>query len=147
MAVELNKFEMHPAVQNLPNKASTGDAWIQWHKTLKGAMGKKQANTIWLKAWYMRAGTGSSASTSALRSYMSDNGVDIEKTTMESVGDTVSGGLDFVGDVLKTGTWIGVGLIAVVAVGVGMAVIGIAKRSGSIASDVAKGYSGAGRLK
>lgn len=148
MAVQLNKFEMHPAVQNIPTKASTGDAWIEWHKTLKSAMGRKQANVIWLKAWYMRAGIGSPASTSALRSYMSEQGVDIEKTTMESVGDTVGGAIDFVGDVFKTGTWVAMGLLAVVAVGIGIAVINIAKKSGAIASDVAKGYAGgAGKLK
>jgi len=148
MAVKFNKFEMHPAVQNIPTKSSTGDVWIEWHKTLKSAMGRKQANIIWLKAWYMRAGTGSSASTSELRSYMSEQGVDIEKTTMETIGDTFSGAIDFIGDVFKTGTWIAVGLLSVIAIGLGIAVINIAKKSGTIASDVSKGYSGgAGKLK
>lgn len=144
---DINRFEMHAAVRNIPMKTSSGDSWIEWHKTLKRAMGKQQANVVWLKAWYMRAGTGSSASTSALRSYMEDNDVDINKTTMETVGDSVSGGLDFVGDIFKTGTWIGVALISVIGVGLGIAVINIARNSGSIASDVAKGYSGVGRLK
>jgi hypothetical protein len=143
----LNEFELHPAIQNMPNKNSSGDVWIEWFKILKRAMGKKQASAIWLKAWYMRAGTGSSASTASLRTYMSEQGIDIDKTTAESIGDTVSSGADFVGDFLKTGTWIGVGLLAVIAVGIGVAVLNIAKKSGTIASDVAKGYSGMGGIK
>lgn len=145
MAV-LTKYDVHPATLGIPNKSSSGDAWETWHKTLKGAMGKKQANIIWLKAWNMRAGKGSSASTSSLRSYMSEQGVELDKTTIESIGDTASGGIDFVGDVLKTGTWIGVGLVTVVVIGLGIAIIGIARKSGTIASDVAKGYSGVGRI-
>jgi hypothetical protein len=143
-----NQFETHPAVENFPSKSWSGDKWIQWHEILKKAMGKKQANQVWLKAWYMRAGTGSSASTSDLRSYMSEQGIDINKTTIESIGDSASSGLDFVGDVFKTGTWIAMGLVGVVVVGVGIAVINIARKSGTIASDVAKGYAGGmGRLK
>lgn len=139
--MSISKFELHPAVQGLPTLESGGDEWIQWHKTLKSAMGKKQANIVWLKAWSMRAGKGSSASTKSLRDYIAEQGIDIDKTTIESIGDEFSEGVDFIGDIFKTGTWFAVSLGAIIVVGVGIAIINIAKQSGGIAKDAAKAYT------
>lgn len=138
------RFELHPAVQGMPTKNSGGDEWIQWHKDLKRSMGKKLANTVWLKAWGQRAGKGSSASTIDLRGYMKEQGVNIDTTIFESIEDEFSDGIDFFGDLFKTGTWFAVGLGAVVVVGIGIAVINIAKQSGGIAQDAAKGYAKGG---
>jgi hypothetical protein len=124
----LTKFDTHPAVVNIPSRSSGSDHWIEWHKTLKSAMGRKQANMLWLKAWELRAGKGSAASTMNLRSYMSGQGVEIDKTTIESVKDTVGGFFDFIGDIFKTGVWIAMGLVLMVVIGAGVAVFNLVKK-------------------
>jgi hypothetical protein len=140
MKIDTNKFENHPAVMLIPTKSSTADVWIEWHKTLKNSIGKKNANIIWLKAWYMRGGKGSPASTNKLRSYMKQQGIDIETTTLESITDVVSDGIDFIGDGFKMGTYVAIGLLGIAGLGFAIALYNIAKNSDVILKDVSKSY-------
>jgi hypothetical protein len=115
-------------VQNIPNRSSASDHWIEWYKSLKGNFGKKQANMIFVKAWGLRGGAGSDASTVELREYMKSNGVTLDTTSIESIQDTVSGGLDSIGDFFTMGKWVGISLIVIVVGGLGLTVYNIAKQ-------------------
>lgn len=81
------KLKKQDAFTLIPQSNSAGSKWIIWHKALKKKFGKRQANIIWLKAWEVRGGKGTSASTSDLRTYMEENGVNLETTSLEDVAD------------------------------------------------------------
>jgi hypothetical protein len=73
-------------VKLIPDKYSLDQDWIQWHKSMKSYLGKPEANRLFLARWQKQAGYGSNASTSALIDYMEGNGVDLPKSTMQSIG-------------------------------------------------------------
>lgn len=102
--------------RNIPKASDPSSSWIQWHKQLRKLFGKKDANNIWAYAWAKRGGVNSQANTMTLREYMSGQGVDIETTTLGSIGDTVSG---VVGGFTNTFKWIGIiglGLVGLVMI-------------------------------
>ena len=85
----------------IPTAQSQGSDWVNWHKALKAKFGKKQANTLFVKAWNKRK--GSSASTVALRDYLKGQGINVEKSIFESTQDAGSSVLDTFSDVFKFG--------------------------------------------
>lgn len=121
----------------IPNKQSSSQAWIQWHKALRARYGKKQANALFVKAWDMRAGKGTSASTNELREYMKSYGVVLDTTTMEDVVDTTNSGLDFMGDVFTVGKYMTLAVGLIVVGGLGLLVYNIAKQPLKAASTAA----------
>jgi hypothetical protein len=114
--------------QLIPNKQSSSQTWIQWHKAMKRRYGKKEANLLFTKAWDMRGGAGSSASTNELRTYMKDNGIKFDTTTMESITDTTYEGLDAVGDFFTMGKYMSIAVGVIVVGGLGMLIFNIAKQ-------------------
>lgn len=112
----------------IPNKQSSSQTWIQWHKAMKSRYGKKEANLLFTKAWDMRGGAGSSASTNELRTYMQENGVKLDTSTMESITDTTYEGLDSVGDFFTMGKYIGIAVGVIVLGGAAMLIFNIAKQ-------------------
>ncbi len=76
--------------RSVPTVSSPAESWIQWHRDLRKVFGKKQANSIWVYAWSKRGGEKSPANTRSLRSYMESQGVDISRTTLSGVGDSLA---------------------------------------------------------
>ena len=112
----------------IPNKQSSSQAWIQWHKAMKSMLGKKEANKLFVKAWDKRGGAGSKGSSNELRTYMKDNGVTLDTTTLESIEDTTSRGLDWVGDNLSMGRYLGIAVGVIVLGGAAMLIFNVAKQ-------------------
>jgi hypothetical protein len=125
--MNLEKWKTHIVITSMPTKSSAGATWIEWHKILKRTLGKKNANITWIKAWDMRGGKNSPASTSALREYMKGEGVVIDKTTVQSVTDFGGGVLDSIGSVFKVGKWIFLVVIGIIVGGLALLVWGLLK--------------------
>ena len=112
-------------IELIPTKQTSSAGWVSWHKALKTRYGLKAANTLFMKAWDLRAGTGSDASTNELRTYMKDNGVIIDTTTLEDVVDSTSSGLDFMGDFFTVGKYMTLAVGLIVVGGLGLLVFNI----------------------
>lgn len=130
-------YKKYTVITGIPTGESEATEWIQWHIQLKKRFGKKKANLIWTKAWRLRAGKGSSASTVDLRKYMGKQGVDLDTTTLEGISDTVSGIGDFFGDILTVGMWTGIVIGGVLLIGIGVAVYQIVRNPQKSAQTVA----------
>lgn len=104
--------------KKIPSASSNGSSWVQWHKDLKEIFGRKKANSIWVYAWSKRGGKTSSANTSALRQYMSGEGVSVDTTTLSSLGDTIDGVFEGIGNFASLTGYviIGVGVVSFVIV-------------------------------
>lgn len=87
---------------NIPTSRSSPSEWIVWHKSLKQMFGKKEANKIWLYAWSKRGGIDNDANTNELSNYLEKNGIDIERSTLDSIGEGIS---DFSSGVFTFGKW------------------------------------------
>jgi len=114
-------------ILNIPNSHSTSATWIEWHKALRREFGKKKANYLFVQAWDKRAGAGSDASTNELREYMKDNGVTLDTTTLEDIGDTAISVKDFFGDIFEYGKIAGLVVGGMVIVSLGMILFNVAK--------------------
>lgn len=125
--MNLEKWKQHPVITSMPTKSSSGEAWKEWHIKLKRTLGKKNANFTWIKAWDLRGGKNSNASTNSLRSYMKDEGIEVDKTTIQSVTDFGGDALDFVGGVFNVGKWISLIVIGVVVGGLALLIWGLLK--------------------
>src|SRR3989304_7825161 len=119
---------MTDPTKTIPNRQSSSASWIKWHETMKSRYGKKEANTLFLKAWDKRGGAGSSASTNELREYMKDNDVVLDTTTLESITDTASKGLDGIGDFFTMGKYVAIAVGVIIVGGLGMLIFNIAKQ-------------------
>jgi hypothetical protein len=89
--------------RSIPQIQSNAEEWISWHKELKAYFGKKDANTIFVKAWSTRGGVSSVANTTELRKYLSENGIQISKDGLASFIDGSFGVFDTIGDIFKIG--------------------------------------------
>ena len=121
----------------IPTRTSSSSAWIEWHKTMKSRYGKKQANILFVKAWDKRAGAGTSASTNELREYMKKQEVTLDTSTLESVADTVSSGLDNIGGFFTVGKYFAIGTGIIIVGGLGMLVFNLVKNPNKTASTAA----------
>lgn len=88
---------------NIPTARSSDAEWINWHQNLKKMFGKKDANAIWVFAWSKRGGVDNPANTTGLSNYMEKQGVDIERSTLDEIGE---GLYDFTSGALTVGKWI-----------------------------------------
>jgi len=118
---------MNPT-QIIPTKSSSSQSWIQWHKAMKSRYGKKDANALFVKAWDLRGGAGSDASTNELRVYMKDNGVVLDTTSIEDIVDTTQSGLDGLGSFFTMGKYATIAVGVIVVGGLAMLVYNIAKQ-------------------
>ena len=96
--------------ENIPTASSKTEEWIQWHKDLKKIFGKKKANSIWVFAWSKRGGVNSPANTNGLSSYMEGQGVDVQRTSMEEIGESIS---EITSGVFTFGKWMIIGGMAI----------------------------------
>jgi len=125
--MNLEKWKQHPVISSMPTKSSSGEAWKQWHIKLKRTLGKKNANITWIKAWDLRGGKNSSASTGDLREYMKGEGVELDKTTIQSVTDFGGDIIDSVGGFFNIGKWIFLIIVGVLVGGLALLVWGLLK--------------------
>lgn len=113
--------------KKIPTASSNGATWIQWHKDLKEIFGKKKANSIWVYAWGKRGGKNSPANTNALRSYMSGEGVNVDTTTLSSLGDTLDSVFEGIGNFASVTGYVIIGLGVLSVFLVGRALYGLTK--------------------
>lgn len=92
--------------KNIPTVSSNTEEWVQWHRDLKKMFGKKRANSIWVLAWAKRGGVNSPANTNALSSYMEKQGVDVQRTTLEEIGESIS---DITSGIFTFSKWLFIG--------------------------------------
>jgi hypothetical protein len=137
-------YQKYTVTAFIPSGQSEATEWMQWHKQLKMRFGKKKANLMWMKAWRLRAGAGSSASTVELRNYMGKQGVNIDTTSLESIADTVDDIGDFFGGILSAGLWVGVAIGGVLLIAVGAAVYQLVRNPRKTVSTAAS-FTPAGR--
>ncbi len=100
--------------KNIPTASSKTEEWVQWHKDLKKIFGRKKANSIWVIAWAKRGGINSPANTNALSSYMKGEGVDIQRTTWEEIGESISDIGSGIFTIWKWGAIIGMTIVGLV---------------------------------
>lgn len=136
-------------IQTLPDKNSTGDQWIQWHKALKRRYGKKQANSLFLLAWEKRKGsgnvlTGSSANTQPLREYLSKEGINISgEGVMDYAADALDNFEDVFGGIFGAGKAAAIVIAIVILIPIALLLINVAKNPKLIV-DGLNAYSGGG---
>jgi len=95
----------------VPSFGASAAKWIQFHKELRKIFTKREANMYWLKAWNNTGGDSqSTANTSALRDYMSGQGVQITASNFfDSAGDAID-------DLTKVANmWITVAIVIILA--------------------------------
>lgn len=80
--------------KRIPTASSTDYEWIGWHKQLKKVFGKKMANDIWLYAWSKRGGIDAKANTVTLSNYLEKQGIDIERSRLDNLGEDLSDAAD-----------------------------------------------------
>lgn len=113
--------------KKIPTASSSGASWVQWHKDLVDIFGKKKANSIWVYAWSKRGGKTSPANTSALRQYMSENGVSVDTTTLSSLGDSIDSVFEGIGNFATVTGYVIIGVGAVSFLLLAKALYGLTK--------------------
>lgn len=76
--------------RDIPTATSSSATWINWHKSLRKFFNKKEANAIWIYAWSKRGGVDSNANDNTLSRYMEKQGVDIERSTLDEIGEGIA---------------------------------------------------------
>jgi hypothetical protein len=113
--------------KKIPTASSSGASWVQWHKDLVDIFGKKKANSIWVYAWSKRGGKTSPANTTALRQYMSENGVSVDTTTLSSMGDSIDSVFEGIGNFATVTGYVIIGVGAVSFLLLARALYGLTK--------------------
>lgn len=111
----------------IPTANSEGSAWIQWYKSLRDAVGKKQANDLFLKFWAKRGNYN--ANTHELREFLKTQGIDLETNALSSLYDTGAGFIDGIGDFFGGLKTLGIVVIVLVIGGIITAVLMLMKNS------------------
>lgn len=109
-------------IRQIPDCGSDDNAWITFHKAAKSRFGKKKANQLWSLVWGKRTEETSTfssdkANTERLRSYMKKQGVEIEASTLSTIGESVGGYFDFLFDAGKTIYYIVIAIIILIVIG------------------------------
>ena len=122
-------------INSIPQFNYKSEQWISFHEDLKRNLGKKNANSIWVKAWGLRG--NDKANDTSLRDYLAKNNITISTSTWDDVADLGSDALDFFGDAFTVAKWVGIGFAVILVGGVGMVVYNAAKdpaRSAGVAA-------------
>jgi len=133
MAILSNKFN---PIENIPRLESTQEEWISWHKSLKSNFGLQNANALWVKAWKKYGSPG--ANTNDLRTYLSKQGIEVNKDAWQSIVDKGVGISDYIGSYFQVAKYMGIALGVIVIAGIGMTIYNIAKNPIGNASKVGK---------
>jgi len=95
---------------NIPGVNSSAAQWKSWHQALKNCVGRKNANQLFLMQ-YDKVGY---ESTTELRGYMEQQGVDLDRDVLERLTDTGMGAYNWAGGAFEFTS--GVAMIVVVMV-------------------------------
>lgn len=104
----------------IPTSESTGEIWVNWHRSLRKWFSKNEANRHWLRFWQQRAGAGSGADTHTVRSYMRKQGVEL---TTDTWGEFRDAGESVVGWFSDTINMTKIIVVGTIVVGVGLIAI------------------------
>ncbi|WP_448519632.1 hypothetical protein [Rhodoflexus sp.] len=99
---------MSSSVMAIPAFDSSSARWIEWHKSLRKAVGGDEANALFIEAWELRVGKEAGKADSQLREYMRTQGVELAATRWEKLYDSASAGFDFLA---KIGLTVGTGVL------------------------------------
>jgi len=97
--------------------------WIQWHKALKGCVGKNNANQLWLMN-YEKVQPGDNYE---LRNYMSSQGVDLDRDVLERLTDFGGGVYNWFGGALDFTSGLTVAILVIIVGGAGLMIFNVAK--------------------
>ena len=99
---------------NLPGEMSSIGTWMNWHKSLKGCVGRSKANDLFLQLW----DRNNLSTTIELRRYMEENGVDMDKSALNRLTDTGAGIVNWFGTGFEIGGYAAVGILVILVGGV-----------------------------
>ena len=88
---------------NVPTKQSSGNAWIQWHKTLKSSLGEKNANLLFIQAFEKRGSTG--VVTEDMQNYFEKQGIQLDQTWINNAKGVISDSFDIASDIFTAGAY------------------------------------------
>lgn len=121
-----DKISFNPVLRTLPSKTSNDTAWIDWYKQCRFQLGRKNANSVFVKVWSKR-GT-SQANSNALREELKKGGVILSTTNVFSDIRDFAGGIgDFIEGTLNMGKTVFIITGVIVLGGAAMIVFNLAK--------------------
>ena len=125
---------------NTPSKTSNDQFWIQWHKDLLDDLGKTDANSVFIKYWAVRG--SSDANTHDLRDYAKGQGINIDASNiLGSLFDTGADVVGGIGNFLKVGKYVGIGIAVVVGGSLLLMLFNIARNPDSAIGAASEGMS------
>jgi hypothetical protein len=111
---------------NIPTKASSDAVWMDWHKILKSNFGRKTANHLFTLAW--EKGGSSAANTVSLRSYATDNKLEIDANIFQNIASLGSDFGDSIGDFFKLSKYASIAILVMLIGAAGVMAFTVAKK-------------------
>lgn len=111
--------------KNLPSINDVDQIWIDWHKNLVTSIGRSQANLYWSK--YYNIVKPDKATTNYLIDYAEKQGIKIDRTALQSLGNVFSGIGDFAAGAFGVIKYTGIALLVIVVGGIALVVYNVAK--------------------
>lgn len=123
-------------ILNLPNKSSSTQKWMEWHKALKSTFGRKKANSIFIDNWEKRGNV--SIINNDMQDYFKDNGVNLDKTFVNQIVGFPEDVFDTVSDIFSMGKYAAITIGVVVFVPVGLLLFNLAKSPETVINAIKK---------
>lgn len=118
-------------VLNVPTQQSPDGDWENWWNVLSSEFGKKDAQSLWLKAWATRGSSG--ANTTALRGFMAKQGVTVDAGNIfGSVADSAEGVLDSISSIFSIGKTFTIIIGGVIVLGAAGLIITVIRKPGEV---------------
>ena len=137
-AVDITKLE---AYKTMPTSKSKDIEWVHWMNLLNRKYGSSLATELFLDIWVKRG--SSAANTVMLRQYLEKKfSIKLDESVLDNISDVGSGIGHFVGGVFKVGKVAFFAIGGILLVGIGITVISVARKSGSIVEGVVKAKTG-----
>tara|TARA_R110001592_G_scaffold20489_15_gene83102 strand:- start:841 stop:1293 length:453 start_codon:yes stop_codon:yes gene_type:complete len=111
------------ACLTIPTNSSSYATWIEWHKSLKKCVGKKNANQLWMMN-YDKETPGDSVE---VRSYMKKQGVDLDRNALERLTDWGGGVYNWFGGAVDFTSGLTIAILAIIVGGAGLMIFNIVK--------------------
>ena len=123
-------------ILNIPNKASSSQKWIEWHKSVKSTFGRKKANTIFIDNWEKRGVAG--IVNNDMQDYFRKNGVNLDKTFVNQIVGFPEDVFDTVADIFSMGKYAAITVGVVILVPVAILLFNIAKNPEIVTNAIKK---------
>ena len=128
---------MNADVTILPTSNSQASEWLLWYQALKSQFGKQVAAQTWLRCWEKRGNHSQNTSTE-LRAALAKDGINIDKSILDSAVDTGESILGGIGSFLNVGKYAVYGIAFVAIGGFAMVVFNLAKSPAKAVCTIAK---------